>query len=416
MKRIAIDLFAGAGGLSTGIVNAGFNVVFANEILNDYAETFKKNHHNTKVSVEDITKLSPSEIRKVLGIRKTELDLLAGGPPCQGFSINAPERTTKDARNHLFLDFIRFAKEFRPKTLLIENVPGIISFDSGNTFRSIVEVLTDIGYRTEAKVLFAPHYGIPQIRWRTIIIATILMIDPIRMFPNPTHLAKGRANFRTHVDNYELKIPHEYISQITTTQCPTVWDAISDLPEIENGEKYDRERNYEKSPVNTYQLMLRGHSTHIDNHTCSTLSEINLQRFNHVPEGGSWRDIPYDLLPLGMKRARRSDHTKRYGRLAKTGLASTILTKCDPHWGTYVHPTQNRIISVREAARLQSFPDYISFTGSVTRQYEQVGNAVPPLLSEKIATQIYHCLDMVESAGEVTQGYLSFPSQGMLAI
>ena len=114
------------------------------------------------------------------------------------------------------------------------------------------------------------------------------------------------------------------------------------------------------------------------NHVCHALTEVNLKRIVHVPEGGNWRDIPRDLLPAGMQRARLSDHTKRYGRLARNGLASTVLTKCDPHWGAYVHPLEHRTISVREAARLQGFPDAFRFAGErLSKHYEQVGNAVP---------------------------------------
>ena len=119
------------------------------------------------------------------------------------------------------------------------------------------------------------------------------------------------------------------------------------------------------------------------------LGKANLDRLPHIPPGGSWRDIPFDLLPTGMKRARRSDHTKRYGRLHPEGIGSTILTKCDPHWGTYIHHEQDRIISVREAARIQSFPDKFRFFGSLTEQYEQVGNAVPPLFAKAIGEAIF---------------------------
>ena len=123
-----------------------------------------------------------------------------------------------------------------------------------------------------------------------------------------------------------------------------------------------------------------------------SLGAINLERLKHIPEGGSWRDIPIELLPAGMKRARRSDHTKRYGRLRKEGFASTILTKCDPHWGAFFHPDQDRVITVREAARIQCFPDKIRFEGSRVEQYKQVGNAVPVLLSAAVAKTVHRSL------------------------
>jgi DNA (cytosine-5)-methyltransferase 1 len=142
-----------------------------------------------------------------------------------------------------------------------------------------------------------------------------------------------------------------------------------------------------------YQRMLRGKNKKVLNHSATKLAAINIQRMTHIPQGGSWRDIPFDLLPKGMQRAKRSDHTKRYGRLSLDGLSSTIMTKCDVHWGAYIHPTQDRSITVREAARFQSFPDWFEFKGSKTEQYVQVGNAVPPLLARKIAEAIQHATD-----------------------
>ena len=132
----------------------------------------------------------------------------------------------------------------------------------------------------------------------------------------------------------------------------------------------------------------------IYNHSCSRLGKINQERLKYIPQGGSWRDIPYELLPAGLKRARRSDHTKRYGRLHPNSLCSTVLTKCDPHWGSFFHPSQDRVISVREAARIQSFPDYYRFYGSLTQQYEQVGNAVPPLMAKAIGTEIFNMIEV----------------------
>ena len=135
-------------------------------------------------------------------------------------------------------------------------------------------------------------------------------------------------------------------------------------------------------------MYAREGSENITSHFCSKLSAINKERLKYIPQGGSWRDIPYELLPAGLKRARRSDHTKRYGRLDPNDLCSTIMTKCDPHWGSFFHPTQDRALSVREAARIQSFPDRYIFTGNMTQQYEQVGNAVPPLLGKAIGKTV----------------------------
>lgn len=145
---------------------------------------------------------------------------------------------------------------------------------------------------------------------------------------------------------------------------------------------------YGRSPTSAYQKALRKASRRLYNHVSGALSERNLERLRYIRPGRSWRDIPFDLLPRGLKRARRSDHTRRYGRLDPEGLSGTILTKCDPHWGTFFHYGQNRTLTVREAARLQSFPDRFRFFGSRVSQYSQVGNAVPPKLAQAIAEHI----------------------------
>ena len=376
---------------------AGIRSLYANEICADYANTLKGFHSGIPVEVEDIRKLDPRSVLKRLGLKKGELDILAGGPPCQGFSVNAPIRTKSDQRNHLFLDFLRFVEAFKPKVVVIENVPGMISYEKGETVRSIIQALAGLGFSTAVRILFAPHYGVPQIRWRTIFIGTRLDVDPLNFFPEPTHFAVGRANFATRLAGQSLILDLVEIDRNRLAPATTVWDAISDLPEIESrGGKNDPA--YASPPVNQYQLLLREDSKKVQNHFCAGLGAANLVRLKHIPQGGSWRDIPHDLLPLGMKRARKSDHTKRYGRLDPNGFSSTILTKCDPHWGTYIHPTQDRIISVREAARLQSFPDTLLFKGNLTSQYEQVGNAVPPLFAKAIGEQIKKAFSLSETA------------------
>ena len=187
----------------------------------------------------------------------------------------------------------------------------------------------------------------------------------------------------------------------------TVRDAIGDLPVLQNGENPGLKR-YRTEAKSAYQAMSRGNEKIVYNHAAPNLAPINLMRMKHIQQGGSWRDIPFELLPEGMKRARRSDHTKRYGRLHPDGLSSTILTKCDLHWGAYIHPEQDRVLTVREAARLQSFPDWFQFSGPRTEQYVQVGNAVPPVLGKCVAEAMLQTADKPETkrcgqhAGEVT--------------
>jgi DNA (cytosine-5)-methyltransferase 1 len=165
----------------------------------------------------------------------------------------------------------------------------------------------------------------------------------------------------------------------------TLRDAISDLPPIEAGGGAEIQSYEKKRRLSQYAISLREGSELLFNHTANRLAPINLERLQHIPPGGAWTDIPFELLPAGMKKARKSDHTKRYGRLEWDSLACTMLTKCDPHWGAVYHPDQQRTFSVRETARIQSFPDRYRFLGNKGSQFEQVGNAVPVLLARAIA-------------------------------
>lgn len=376
---ICIDLFSGAGGLSCGLNMAGFKPVFANELIKEHAETYKLNHQHTDVFVGDIRELSETFLRKSLKLEKGELDLLAGGPPCQGFSINAPVRAMSDMRNHLFKDFLRMVKEFLPKAVLIENVPGIVSLEKGVVVRDIYKSLQSLGYTVSHKILFAGHYGVPQTRFRTIFIG--LRDGGEINFPSPTHNATAVANFAGSKD---LCIQIMPLFANSLLKPITVCDAIYDLPRINRAGCLLDPIAYESEVLCEYQAEMRLNSNLIYNHHCNSLGKINLERASYIPKGGNWTHIPYELLPKGMQRARRSDHTKRYGRLHPDGMCSTILTKCDPHWGAFLHPEEDRVLSVREAARIQSFPDYYHFVGSLQQQYEQVGNAVPPKMAKAI--------------------------------
>jgi DNA (cytosine-5)-methyltransferase 1 len=279
-------------------------------------------------------------------------------------------------------DFIRIAEGLMPRFLLIENVTGIISLGKGRIVEEIYSKIGSLGYTINHAIMFAGYYGVPQIRFRTIFLASRDGEAPI--FPFPTHNATARANFTGARGLIIEPLPLERSNLQPAT---TVDDAISDLIEIESG-FVSSEMPYKTPPKTSYQKQLRNGKAEVANHYTTRLSEANLQRLRHIPQGGSWRDIPVDLLPEGMKRARRSDHTKRYGRLHPQGQCSTILTKCDPHWGSFFHPYENRVISVREAARFQSFPDHFEFLGSMTEQYAQVGNAVPPFLARAIGQKI----------------------------
>jgi DNA (cytosine-5)-methyltransferase 1 len=377
-----IDLFCGAGGITEGFREAQYRCLYANDCMPEAIETFQENHLGTWADCESVERVKPAEIRAKLKICKGALDVLVGGPPCQGFSINAPERFLSDPRNKLFKDYVRFLEEFEPKTFLFENVPGLLSLGDGKVLDRVLSEFVRLDYHVTVKILFAAHYGVPQERWRLILLGSKYgEIAP----PEPTHYASGRANFRGGGGVLTFQLTESDKRRLLP--AVTVGKAIGDLPRLAMGEGAET-IGYTCEKVSEYAHSMRNPEGVTYNHFAAKLSKQNFERMKHVKPGGSWRDIPHHLLPKGMQRARKSDHTKRYGRLRNDGLAGTVMTKCDPHWGTVFLPDQERSLTVREAARFQSFPDTYRFLGSRVSQYEQVGNAVPVLMAKAIAQQI----------------------------
>jgi DNA (cytosine-5)-methyltransferase 1 len=360
----AIDLFCGAGGLSEGFRQAGFQVLAGQDFDEAAGATFASTHPEAKFIGGPIQDVKVASLLRATGMKCGEVDVLIGGPPCQGYSVYNHQRGEDDPRAGLFREYLRMVEGLKPKWLVMENVTGITSISGGGIVREIEKGMARLGYKVKMKILKAEEFGVPQERRRIFFIAT--RTDNPIVFPIPTHGPN-------------------------VSKFVTIWDAISDLPPIETGSKSLVHR-YASPPKNDYQRLLRGHEKLVSNHVPPRLASVNEERMKHIPPGGSWRDIPHELLPAGMRRAKRSDHTKRYGRPRKTDLACTILTKCDVHWGAYIHPEQDRAITVREAARLQSFPDSFVFQGSRTEQYKQVGNAVPPLLGRQVAETMLKCL------------------------
>jgi DNA (cytosine-5)-methyltransferase 1 len=381
-----LDLFCGAGGITQGFHQAGYSCLYANDMMPEAIETFRHNHPTTRAECKSIEEVNARTLRRSLGIGKGSLDVLVGGPPCQGFSINAPSRFLNDPRNSLFRHYARFVEEFAPKAFVFENVPGLLSMADGAVFEKILQVFSELGYQLSVKILFGPHYGIPQERWRLILLGS--MFGEIE-HPLPTHFAKGRANFR---GGGSLTLQIDVADAKRLAPAVTVGEAIRDLPRLNMGEGAE-EVGYTTDASSPYALRLRNPEGVTFNHFAAKLSKQNIERMRHVPPNGSWRDIPHELLPRGMQQARKSDHTKRYGRLSFDGLSGTVLTKCDPHWGTVFLPDQDRTLSVREAARLQSFPDRYRFLGSRVSQYVQVGNAVPVLMAMAIAKAVREHLE-----------------------
>lgn len=360
MAYTAVDLFCGAGGLSAGLEMAGFRVLAGIDLFEAAGKTFEGTHPHAKFIAEPIQDVSVTRLMDITGLRRGELTVLAGGPPCQAYSVYNHQRGMHDARATLFREYLRIVDGLQPEWIIMENVMGIYSIGGGEAVRAIKTELARLGYAVEEKILKAEEYGVPQERRRVVFIGN--RVGAAIKHPEPTH-GPGRQPF------------------------VTVSDAIRDLPPLTNGEDAGQVA-YLSPPTNGYQAELRGSAQSVMNHSAPRLGRANMERLEHIPPGGSWRDIPHELLPAGMKRAKRSDHTKRYGRMRWDGLSCTVLTKCDIHWGAYIHPEQNRAISVREAARLQAFPDSVVFAGSKTDQYVQVGNAVPPLLGRAIGQAV----------------------------
>jgi DNA (cytosine-5)-methyltransferase 1 len=357
-KLTAIDLFCGAGGLSNGFEQAGFRVLAGNDISDVAGETFSRNHAEASFIGGPVEDIRAARLLRVAGLKRGELTCLVGGPPCQGFSVYNHQRGMHDQRSHLFKEYLRLVDGLQPQWIVMENVTGLLSIDDGGVIEQIARGFDELGYQVKWKILKAEDYDVPQERRRIVFIGNRTGQDII--FPDATH-GPGLQPF------------------------VTIEDAIVDLPVLANGGK------------------LSEGVFGVRNHTAPRLSDINLRRMKFISQGGSWRDIPVELLPEGMKRAKRSDHTKRYGRMKWNGLSCTILTKCDVHWGAYIHPEQDRAISVREAARLQSFADDFVFKGSMTDHFVQVENSVPPLLAKRIADAVLRSTSSTSQARDVGQ-------------
>lgn len=373
----AIDLFSGAGGITLGLLQAGFDVRLGADISPACALTHRRNFPAIPFLNCDIAQLKAAELLKVAEIGKGELDLLIGGPPCQGFSILG-RRDIDDERNGLFGQFLRIAFQIRPKCIVIENVPGLATLDGGALLSQIGEAFSRAGYTAECAELLAAQYGVPQMRWRMIFIAWRNDTELKGGFPIPTHGRRGIGDL----------VPNRTISKEDAAGFLTIRDAISDLPAICSGELGEE---YSGMPQTPYQKAMRKglRGSILYNHYAPKLSELNLKRISCLKPGDDWRNLPRNLLPPGMQRALRKDHTRRYRRMIWEGVARSIITRFrDPKSGEYIHPEQCRTISIREAARIQSFPDWFEFLGGYSDQYEQVGNAVPPLLSKALGLAI----------------------------
>ena len=375
-----VDLFSGPGGLSRGFEDAKnhnfkFKTVVANDI-NEYAgETYKENHKGTEfilgsISEEETKKKIISAVKKSTG--KSTVDLVIGGPPCKGFSLaNKMTRDMSNPMNHLMFHYLEMVKRLNPAAFVMENVPGIIAMEKGNVIKGLIEKFKELGYKnTDYMFLNAADYGAPQFRKRAFIVGSKSKI-PIEI-PKQTH---GSAE--------DLKKDPSLLPHVTLI------DAIDDLPTIRTGSITSRSNEYlEKS--NPFQMQMRKKSSNVKDHVITKNSPLVIERIKTVPPGGNWEDIPRKLMQVdGKYKGIEHAHSMIYKRLLKNEPAITITNF---RKGMIIHPTQNRLFSVREAARIQTFPDDYFFCGPRTSQYTQVGNAVPPLLAHKIAQIVYERL------------------------
>jgi DNA (cytosine-5)-methyltransferase 1 len=354
-ELIAVELFAGAGGLSIGLENAGFRVVLANEIEKDFAETFKTNHPETHVINQDIAKVDFRKELSLLGYKN--VTLLSGGPPCQGFST-VGSKIANDPRNALFFEFLRAVSELNPSYILFENVSGFKKMYGGIAYRTLLAELDTLGYLTTSGVLEASDYGLPQKRQRTIVLGWRKGLNKVEL-PEPTHSSD--------------------VGLFSKKKKIGLVEAISDLPPLNSGQFSDK---YLKNPENEYQKKMRNGSASLTEHNCTDYGEKMKEILSLIPVGGSVFDLPLRLRP-------KSYFNNTYARLLPDIPSPTITRNFGtPSSSRCVHPFQNRALSTREGARLQGFPDTYKFCGGKTSKNLQIGNAVPPIFGEVIANQI----------------------------
>jgi DNA (cytosine-5)-methyltransferase 1 len=332
----AAELFCGAGGLSKGAEMAGFYVILGLDIHKPSAETFHLNHRHAYTILGDIREVKPEDVSALLGARR--VDVLMAGVPCQGFSLNNRKRNERDKRNYLFLEFIRFVKALQPRAVLLENVSGLRSTANGSFAKAIEQAISDAGpYTVVHTLLNAADYGVPQVRERIFFVGLPKNVE--FAWPQPTH-GPGREPYRT------------------------VWEAISDLPTLRPGEQATE---YATWPLCDYQRMMRVGAERLLNHRAPNHPQATRRKIGRTKPGEP-------IYPRFKQRIRLS-----WEQPSPTQVAGGIRPQYQ-----FGHPSQPRGLTVRERARIQSFPDTYEFCGGLVQGRVQTGNAVPPLLAKAI--------------------------------
>ena len=345
MKLKVLDLFCGAGGLSLGFQLAGYEIVGGIDFYEDAIKTHEANFKNSKSLCVDIKTINNDEIKNMF---EGKVDVIIGGPPCQGFSAgNRQQKLEDDPRNKLFFEFIRFVKVLKPKAVVIENVRQILTKNNGFAKNKIIEILKNEGYNVDVRVLCASDFGVPQNRNRAVFIGIRKEIGDV----NYDNIKKSKNKV-------------------------TVEEAIGELYDLENTDS----RTLNTPPKTKFQKYLRSKNNTIKNHDIQYPNEKVQERMKHVPEGGNWQDVPEELWDT----KKNNRHSSAYRRLKSDEQSITI----DTGHMNYFHPKFNRIPTARESARIQSFPDDFEFLGTKTSQLKQVGNAVPPLMAKAVAELI----------------------------
>jgi len=355
-----IDLFCGCGGFSKGFEEAGYNIRFGIDMWKDAVVTYNHNFPNAAVMNEDITKISGKDILKAAKLKKDEVDVIIGGPPCQGFSVSG-KRMIDDERNKLYKSYVQIVSELKPKVFVMENVPGLVRLFKGQVGEQVKEDFTNIGYTVGMQILSADNYGVPQQRKRVFFVG--VRDDLVK---------KGME--------YQYPIP--FMGQGTDVPAWTCKDAISDLDFVPDDRVLGEDLPYDIPAQNDYQRSMREGSRSVLNHSITIHNAKTKEIIAMVPDGGNYKDLPEELWST------RKVHIA-WTRMDSNKPCFTIDTGHNHHF----HYKENRVPTVRESARIQSFPDNFEFIGIKTSQLKQVGNAVPPLLAKAVGDSIRTMLE-----------------------
>jgi DNA (cytosine-5)-methyltransferase 1 len=366
----AISLFAGAGGCSLGFCQAGYALRFATDIDADAMESYRRNFAGTTCQVADIRALDAEAVLETIGLGRGELDTLLGGPPCQGFS-SAGVKTGDDPRNSLLRHYVRLLDGLRPKWFVMENVEGLLTNAGGTHVRDAVAAFLGVGYSVNVEKVYAQGYGVPQRRKRVFIVGNRL--GPDFIFPEPVTRFSGSIFRKGEV---------------------TFSTAVGDLPAATQDPK---PLAYGRPPQNDLQAYLRGKAETVTDHYVSALSDLQLARVRGLKPGQTMKDLPEHLQHESFRRRalrRVMDGTpveRRGGAphgLKRLFADEPSLTITSAATREFVHPAEDRLLTLRECARLQTFPDWFEFIGSAASRIQQVGNAIPPLLARAVGEHI----------------------------